>query len=232
MNENKDILDYLIELSKESYEQEKESTEKIKDRIELISGLMITPSLALLIYLFSNYKGKLLSSFDLAFFSLPATISAILLLVAISILLHTFGGGAKYQRLPLPSEIKHYFEQMKLSSTNEDIEIDLRNGVYNAYCEAVDFNSAVNIRRTNRVLLAARISILSLIFIAISSPLYIYRAAASEKEVTPVKIISPLKFSLEESHEQQQPKTAKQSTKLNNESTSGHSAVKTNVPQK
>lgn len=203
-----ELLNYLLETAKDAYVRQVEDTHKIRERIESVSNFMITPTTALLIYLFSNYKGNFWAGADLYLFTIPASISATLVIFSIGMVLYILTIGGTYSHPPLPEKINDFafnldvFNQSNSISVDET-ELEVKKSLLNSYSIAVSHNSnVINITRSNRIMLTVRVMVFSVIFLGISSPSYIYRSVNAEKESTSVKILTPVKIDLGDRHEQ------------------------------
>lgn len=202
-----ELLNYLLENTKDSYSREIENTNKIRERIELVSGLMITPTTALLIYLFSNYKGNFWKGVDILLFTTPAIASAMLIVVSVGIVLYVFSIGGEYSHPPTPDSINKFANELDAfnisqGTSPDETEAEVKKELLNSHAIAVSHNKKINIIRSNRILLAVRVMVFSMIFLVLSAPSYIYKSVNADKESTLVKIINPLKIYQGESNEQ------------------------------
>ena len=98
--------DWLFEHCKSSYEFQLERSEKIRDRVSFLSGLL-TPFGGAIIYVFLDYPHAWKSGYEL-FFYIPASLALICFLTAVMMLLYCLGKGFKYYSIPTPKDLRNY----------------------------------------------------------------------------------------------------------------------------
>nr|VFJ93812.1 MAG: hypothetical protein BECKLFY1418B_GA0070995_10508 [Candidatus Kentron sp. LFY] len=122
-------------------------------------------------------------------FSLASIICAIFLLISICLL---FGSsiGYKYMKLPPPSELDRYYEELLQWHKNNGTETDARNDfddyLYERLGESVEVNSNNNINRGNFLHMATIMIAVATLFLAISGAIYVY--AKLQNGQTPYKV--------------------------------------------
>jgi hypothetical protein len=98
--------DWMFEHHKSAYEFQLERSDKIRDRVSFLSGLL-TPFSGAILYIFLNYPHCWPKGNELLFY-VPAGLAMIYFLVAILMLLYCLGRGFKYYSIPTPKDLQNY----------------------------------------------------------------------------------------------------------------------------
>lgn len=187
---NTDTLEWLLERAIESYEAEDKSTDKIRERINFILSLAITPCFAIVAYLISSLRGELFLIWNIYLFWLPLSIAILILLVSTGYVAYVLLWPFKYSRLPSPSKIIEYVNAHPEPDT---VLLDARNGLLNEIANSVDHNFTQNQHRKSKLLTAQRLAFCTFsLLILVCVPRWGYVFTNVEPEAQSVKIVSPI----------------------------------------
>lgn len=192
---NPELRDLLLEHHKAAYIFQLEKTEKLRDRVSFLTGLLTLLGGALL-YLGVNYPHEWKGCASL-FFYVPCGISAILFLVVVGKVLYALGWGFKYSYIPSPQELQEYAEtqcSVNADPNTEEIDLveDLKENMTSAYCGGATHNLKVNQRRAAVLLRATQIAIVCFVFLLSGLPRFFIDLANKDSKPTEVILIKPL----------------------------------------
>jgi hypothetical protein len=167
--------DWLLAHHKESYRFQAERSDKIRDRI----SFLVTPFTVLgsgILYALSNYRHGW-SGIHSALFYVPVILATVLFVLALGMALYCLGKGFKYQSIPQPRGLQQDVESIAAYATAIaprpfDVLGHVKTVMMRRYCEAADHNLNVNFRRTNLVLRATQLGILSFILLLLALPAF------------------------------------------------------------
>jgi hypothetical protein len=166
--------DWLLDHHLEAYKFQAERSEKVRDRL----SFLVTPFTILgggILYVIGNYEHKL-STFSVLAFYLPVGLSSGIFLVALVIALYCLGWGFDYQSVRRPRLLQEDVEQIAdyAAAHEPDLNVlsDVKTTMMERYCQAADHNFAVNLRRTNLVLRAIQLGIVSFIVLLFCLPAF------------------------------------------------------------
>lgn len=192
---NPDTLEWLLERSIESYEAENKSTDTIRERINFILSLAITPCFAISAYLISSIKGELFSTWNIFLFWLPLSSAILILLISTGYVAYVLLWPFKYSRPPSPSEIIKYVSE---HPEPDAVLLDARTGLLNEIAKSVDHNFTQNQHRKSKLLTAQRLAFCTfLLLILICVPRWGYVFTNAEPEAQSIKIVSPIQITQE-----------------------------------
>lgn len=189
-----ETIDWLLGHAASAYQSERSATEKIRDRINFTSGLLITPLGGAIIFLASNFKGDLNTALSGLLFIAPLAVALCLLAYSVWTILHVAAKGHEYSHPPLPSQLSTY---VKDHPDQETALVELKQNILKSYESAVDYNSCQNINRTNKLLHATRIAIYTIPFVALAGSYHIIGSITAEKSPMKVEIIGQISTSQE-----------------------------------
>ena len=192
---NTDMREWLLEHHKAAYEFQLERTEKLRDRVSLLSGLLTLLGGALL-YASINYPHSWRGGWSLLFYG-PGGLAAVLLIVVIFQVLYALGWGFQYSYIPTPRELQNYAAALKAyadasPAENVDVLADVKDHMIQAYCTGATHNLSVNTKRSNVLLRATQIAILSFGLLLVSLPRFFFDSAHKNAEPTKVIISEPI----------------------------------------
>lgn len=194
-NMNTDMRDWLLEHHKAAYQFQLERSEKLRDRVSLLSGLLTLLGGALL-YTSINYPHSWRGGWSLFFYG-PGGLALILFLVVIWQVLYSLGWGFQYSYIPTPRQLQDYVVLLKAyadASPGETVDVlaDAKNNMIQAYCTGATHNLSVNTRRSNVLLRATQIAIVSFGLLLVSLPRFFFDSAHKDSEPTKVIISEPI----------------------------------------
>jgi hypothetical protein len=189
--------DWLFEHCKSSYEFQLERSEKIRDRVSFLSGLL-TPFGGAIIYVFLDYPHHLEFGYELLFY-IPASLALIYFFIAVAMLLYCLGRGFKYYSIPTPKDLRGYAIKLDayakaVPAEKIDVLNDAKKHLLNYYCEDSTYNFRVNTRRANILLLATQISIISFGLLLISLPRFFFDKTHEEASPTKIVVSQPIRI--------------------------------------
>jgi hypothetical protein len=199
-----ETLDWLLEHAASAYQSERDAADKIRDRINFASGLVITPLGGAAIFLAGNFKGDLNTAASGLLFIAPLAVSLCLLGYAVWTVLHVAAKGHKYSHPPLPSQLSTYIDS---HPDQETALADLKQSMLKSYESAVDYNSDQNDNRTNRLLHATRVAIYAIPFVALSGLYHTVVTVTAEEAPLKVAVIGKVSTSQEVSSDEQGPES-------------------------
>lgn len=199
-----ETLDWLLEHASSAYQSERDATDKIRDRINFVSGLVITPLGGAVIFLAGNFKGDLNTAASGLLLIAPLAIAFCLLGYAVWTILHVAAKGHKYSHPPLPSQLSAYINE---HPDQEAALADLKQNILKSYESAVDYNNDQNGNRTNRLLHATRVAIYAIPFVALAGSYYNVVAVTAEETPLKVVVIGKVSTSQEVTSDEQRPKS-------------------------
>lgn len=191
---NSDTIDWLLEHSASAYEREFKSTEQLRDRISFILSIAITPYAGIAVYLVTKFKGSFLQYGDLLLFSVPICTVFGLLVASASLVAYALIGVHGYANIPRPAQLLPYLRDH--SETDKVLE-DTKLNLIEAYAENIEHNFNVNQGRAQKLRLAQRLAVWSLIPLALSLPRFVYSAIHTKAEPQSVRIIEPVRITEE-----------------------------------
>lgn len=167
--------DWLLDHHKESYKFQAERSEKIRDRI----SFLVTPFTVLgsgILYAFSNYRHGWTETASLLFY-VPMVLATVLFFLALGLALYCLGRGFTYQSIPQPRGLQEDVESIAAYATAIaprpfNTLGHVKTVMMERYCQAADHNLNVNFRRTNLVLRATQLGILSFILLLLCLPVF------------------------------------------------------------
>lgn len=183
----------LVEHYKDAYKTQMERTDKIWDRVSFLSGLL-TPLGGAIFYVILNYPRG-----DLPFsFCFPIIVSLLLFIVAVAQVLYCLAGGFTYSTIPTPLRLREYVKKMEnyaasVPGKNVDVLDKIKTNLMNSYCEGASFNMQVNLKRTQLLLKATQISILSFILLLLALPNFFVKQIHHENLPTKVIVTEPIR---------------------------------------
>ena len=191
-----ETLDWLLEHAASAYKSERDATDKIRDRINFASGLVITPLGGAVFFLAGNFKGDINTAASGLLFIAPLAIALCLLGYAVWTVLHVAAKGHQYSHPPLPSQLSAYIND---HPDQEAALADLKQNMLKSYESAVDYDSDQNGNRTNRLLHATRVAIYAIPFVALAGSYYTVVAVTTEE--APLKAVVIREVSTSQSQE-------------------------------
>ncbi len=167
--------DWLLDHHKESYRFQAERSDKIRDRI----SFLVTPFTVLgsgILYVLSNYRHGWKGIGSMLFY-VPAALASALFFLALGMALYCLGRGFKYQSIPQPRGLQEDVESIAayakaIAPRPFDTLGHVKTVMMERYCRAADHNLNVNFRRTNLVLRATQLGILSFILLLLCLPCF------------------------------------------------------------
>lgn len=170
-----DTRDWLLAHHQERYKLQAERSDKIRDRI----SFLVTPFTILgsgILYVFGNYRHGWAGMRSLMFY-IPVSLAAGLFFFALAIALYCLGRGFKYLSIPQPRGLQADVEAIAayavaIAPTPFDVLGRVKTVMMERYCQAADHNFNVNFRRTNLVLRATQIGILSFALLLLGLPAF------------------------------------------------------------
>lgn len=164
----------------------------------LLSGLLTLLGGGLL-YTIINYPHLWRGSWSLLFYG-PGSLALLLFFVVIWKVLYALGWGFQYSYIPTPMELQSYAVAMKAYADasppgeNMDAFTDVKDRMIQAYCEGATHNLSVNTRRSNVLLRATQIAIISFGLLLFSLPRFLFDSLHKDSEPTKVIISEPIRI--------------------------------------
>jgi hypothetical protein len=182
------LRDLLVEHHKSAYEFQLARHDKIRDRVAFTIGLISALGSGLL-YILAHYPHS--TAPTATFFYLPFFFSAVFFLIAVGLLIYCLGRGFQIGYLPPPSVIQKYAEDLsKRAQDYPQLQLDafsrVKEHIGSLYCEAASANEPKNIKRSDLLLAAIRVSVLSLFFLILATPEYLLDCAVKGEKPTRV----------------------------------------------
>jgi hypothetical protein len=188
--------DWLFDYHKEAYKYQLDRTDKIRDRISLLSSLLTLLGGGV-VYVFLNYPHNLEACSCLWFYA-PATFAILLFVIAICQVLYCLGWGFTYHYTTDSAGVQNFAEGMvsyakEIPTEKVDVVQEIKANLIEKYAEAASYNLAVNSRRANLLLRATQIAIASFMLLLLALPAFFYQRAQQEPNPTKVIITEPMK---------------------------------------
>jgi hypothetical protein len=188
--------EWLFEYHRKGYEFQMEQTEKIRDRIAFLAGLL-TPLVGAAGYVVWNQSLEWTACHSILL-AVPPLLTVMLLAVAV---LHGVSAlrSKQYLFVPSPIKIQRYAEQLShFAADNPHRSINvverLRAHLARRYCEGASHNFLVNRLRTDSLLRATKCGIWSLCFLVAALPRFLYVKTHEKARPTGVVIESPIQI--------------------------------------
>jgi hypothetical protein len=185
--------DWLLEHYKDAYKVQMDRTDKIRDRVSFMSGLL-TPLGGAIFYVILNYPHD-----DISFsFCFPAIVSLLLFIVAVVQVLYCLGRGYCYSNILTPRQLREYVKKMEdyaasVPAKKVDVLDKIKTNLMNRYCEGASDNLQVNLKRTNLLIQATQISVFSFIMLLLALPNFFVKQIHQENLPTKVIITGPIR---------------------------------------
>ena len=211
-----DSIQWLLDHTAATYENEAKATDKLKERISFIFSIAITPSVGLAFYLASGLKAEMFSIFNIWLFWLPWFIAVLYLIVAVVLTCEVLLRGWYYHRVPLPSEIISFFD--KHPEPDKALE-EAKLAFLSEYSIAVDHNTKQNEKRAHKLLQAQRIAFCAMMLLFVSLGRWVYCAGNAQPEPQAVKIVAPIEIKRDDMPISSTPKTASTTQQQNQDKT-------------
>jgi hypothetical protein len=166
--------DWLLDHHREAYKFQADRSEKIRDRL----SFLVTPFTILggaILYVLSNYRHAFSTSSVLIFY-VPVVVSLLIFLAALGTALYCLGWGFQYDSVPRPRGLQEDVEKIANYAAAHapalNVLGDVKTTMMERYSSAADYNFSVNFRRTNLVLRAMQLGIVSFIVLLFSLPAF------------------------------------------------------------
>lgn len=175
-------LDWFLERSGGALDSELATTDRIRDRITFISGVLLTPASAVAVSLLSTYRGEYFAGLGFWLFLAPASMATILLLMSLAFVFFVLSRSYEYKAGINPPTLFKYYQE-----GNADAKESIRDTKYvllKAINESISHNADVNKLRMTGVLRAQVTATLAIPFLLISLPYYFYVQTAQKEEKT------------------------------------------------
>ncbi|MCW7755237.1 hypothetical protein OOT00_14710 [Desulfobotulus sp. H1] len=180
-------LDWFLERSDKALDSELATTDRIRDRIAFISGVLLTPAAVIVVSLLSTYGAGYFAGLGFWLFSVPASLSILLLLVSLAFVFFVLFRGFEYKAGIKPPALFEYYQGG--SSIKESI-CDTKHILLMSLNESISHNAGVNRRRMTGILRAQVAATLAIPFVLASMPYYFYvQTVSNEKEAVVVEIL-------------------------------------------
>jgi len=195
---NTNMRDWLLEHHKAAYQFQLERSESLRDRVSLLSGLLTLLGGALF-YIGINYPHLCGNYWSLLFY-VPGVLSISLFFYVIWKVLYVLGWGFQYSYIPTPMQLQIYAVALDVYAdslpADESIDVlsDVKDRMIKAYCEGATHNLGVNTRRTNVLLRATQIAIISFGLLLFSLPRFLFDSMSKESEPTKITISEPIRI--------------------------------------
>ncbi len=183
--------DWLLAYHKETYERQIEVTDKIRDRISFLAGLL-TPLGGGILYTLLNCPYAASSA---AWCYIPAGLAFLTLLGAIALILYALGSGFIYAKTPTPMQLQEYaVELTSFAATHEGTDVlnDLKMNMIDIYSKCATHDQSVNEYRTNCLLRATKIATFSFIVWLFAMPGFFIGKSGQDTEPFKVIITGPI----------------------------------------
>ena len=184
----------MLEHYKDAYETQMERTDKIRERVSFLSGLL-TPLGGAIFYVILNYpRGELPFSF-----CFPAIVSLLLFIIAVVQVLYCLGRGYEYSNILTPRQLREYATKLEqyaasVPAKNVDVLDKIKTNLMNRYCEGASDNLLVNLKRTNLLVQATQLSVLSFMLLLLALPNFFVKQMHQENLPTKVIITEPIRI--------------------------------------
>jgi hypothetical protein len=194
---DKKTRNWLLEHHKEAYRFQLERSDKIRDRVSFLSGLLTLLGSAIF-YVILNYPHAWRDWCSLLFY-VPVGFSVVLFLVAVWQILYCLGWGFRYSYILTPGQLQEYTKSLAsyaaaVPEDKVDVLDDVKTHLMDRYCEGATHNLEVNTRRTNVLLRATQISILSFGLLLLSLPSFFVERGRQEAAPTKVIVSEPIRI--------------------------------------
>ncbi|MCE0485032.1 MAG: hypothetical protein LV479_12450 [Methylacidiphilales bacterium] len=192
------LREWLLEHCQEAYDYQLTRSENIAGRLSLLSGLL-TALGGGIYYVGTSYPHAWNGLMSLCFY-LPFAISALLFCYSVILYLVALARGFSYSYVPTSPAIiqyAHNLEAFNASNPDQAVPIltDIKESLIKQYSNAELSNFQTNSSRTAILLRAAQLSAISLVFVALSLPYFLYEKNACGDNPSKVMIINPVKVS-------------------------------------
>lgn len=189
--------DWLLEHYREGYEFQVERSDKIRDTVSLLSGLLSILGGAIA-YIVLNYPHAW-HGWEALYFYSPAGLALVLFCIAVGQIFYCIGRGYKYSYILSPHQLQAYTEslvQYAAGSPDKNVDVleDIKTNMTNRFCQAASHNLQVNTRRGYLLLVAIQITIGSFIFLFLSLPGFFYGKSNEMPRATKVTITEPIRI--------------------------------------
>jgi predicted PurR-regulated permease PerM len=189
------IHDWLLERHQAAYKFQLERSDKLRERISSLSTLLTLLGGAIL-YTAINYPHTWRGWWSLLFYA-PACLSLILFVIAVWMILYCLGWGFQYSYIPTPKELQDYagkIDAYASAASEEQVDAlaDIKEHMSQAYCTGATRNLAVNTRRSNLLLRATQIAIISFGLLLAALPSFFFDIGNRQTPPTRVIVTEPI----------------------------------------
>lgn len=187
--------DWLLEHHKDAYEFQSERSDKIRDTVSFLSGLLSILGGGIL-YVAFNYPHSWRGASSLLFYG-PISLSLLLFIVAVCQILFCIARGYKYSYILSPKQLQEYVEALVHYSDScgkpLDIMDDLKRNMMRRYCEGATHNLNVNTRRSPMLVRATQLSAVSFLCLLLALPFFFIHKSSEKPDSMRVTITEPIK---------------------------------------
>jgi hypothetical protein len=180
--------DWLLDHHRGAYKFQAERAEKIRDRL----AFLVTPFTILgggILYVLGKYQHGF-NVFGCLTFYIPSALSLLAFLAAMGTALYCLGWGFDYLSVPRPRGLQDDVEEISNYAANSapglNVLDDVKTTMMERYCEAADYNFAVNFRRTNLALRSTQLGIISFLILLFALPTFFSNGLQNEKPASTV----------------------------------------------
>jgi len=166
--------DWLLDHHQEAYKFQAERSEKIRDRL----AFLVTPFTILggaILFILGKFNHTIGLLPCVAFY-VPAILSLMVFVGAIGIALYCLGWGFDYDSVPRPRGLQEDVQAIVNYAAQHapalNVLGDVKTTMMERYCDAADYNFSVNLRRTNLVLRATQLGIVSFLILLFALPAF------------------------------------------------------------
>jgi len=192
-----DLRDFLFDQYKESCEFQYVLNEKIRTRISFVSGFLV-PLGAAFLYVTMNYPHSWKAGWSLFFYG-PVSLASLLFLIAILLVFYCVGWGFKYSYITPPDTLQEYVDAVaRFAAANPTLNVNeldkIKTNLMHAYSKAATLNWRNNVVRTNVILNATRILIISFMLLLSALPRFFYDRTQQTTSPTKVIVTEPIRI--------------------------------------
>jgi hypothetical protein len=180
-------LDWLLEQASKAYEAEMAVQQQIRDRINFVFGLLITPITGAIISLFTTFKGNPLSFPNCVLFTLPILVASFFLGTAFIKLFKLLRVKTYYKAPLTPQQLFDFYNG---GSNHEESLRETKHHQIKTVSEAVDHNIVLNTKRVAALIDAQRFAIIAVPFLAIACFKYFHSSFILEEPIVNVRVVN------------------------------------------
>lgn len=184
-----EALDWRLQYAIDYYWRQHEAMHKIKDRINYVVALLLTPIATAIYFTYTTYKGDTSNTGMFLLFFLPLFVSAAFFLVSAGSIFWSLARSYSYSYPQQPEDLSTYFHGLPLDGNEL---ITLKEQILLNYDAIIKSTKNQNDKRNKVIVDAQRWAAYALPFLLISMSVSFFESFSQKDEPQKVYIVNPL----------------------------------------